>query len=158
MRRIHQMPATAHSRFDAVNREYEYHIHQFKDPFRNGLSYYYPYQLNQDLLQEAAAVIKSYSDFSSFSKTNTQVKNFECRIYESKWQLSNGTLTYYIKGNRFLRGMVRLITGSLLKVGRERLSLADLHQMIQNRDKAGFSVPPDGLYLKAVNFPEKYFP
>ncbi|HZI02180.1 MAG TPA: tRNA pseudouridine(38-40) synthase TruA [Flavisolibacter sp.] len=158
VRRIDQMPDDAHSRFDAVSREYEYHIHQFKDPFQNGLSYYYPYHLNLDLLQEAAALIKTYSDFSSFAKSNSQVKNFQCIIYNSEWHVNKETLIYHIKGNRFLRGMVRLITGSLLKVGRGKMSLDHFRMMIQNRSKAGFSVPADGLYLKAVNYPENYFP
>lgn len=79
----------AHCRFDAVSREYEYHIYRQKDPFLQDRAYYFPFKLDIEKLHDAAALIKEYNDFSSFSKRNTQVKTFNCNIIESKWLVND---------------------------------------------------------------------
>ena len=127
VKNIFPMPAQAHSRFDATSREYIYNLHRFKDPFRNSISFFFPYKLDLERMQEAAAYLKSQTNFFAFAKTNTQVKNFECRILTSEWIIEEGRFTYHIEANRFLRGMVRLITASLLRIGRHKLSPEQFH-------------------------------
>jgi tRNA pseudouridine38-40 synthase len=151
------MHAEAHSRFDALSREYIYRIHQEKNPFLRDTSLYYPFKLNTDLLQEAAALILTQQDFSAFAKSNSQVKNFNCSIINSQWIEQGNELVYTIEANRFLRGMVRLITATLLKTGRGKLSLKEVEQLFVQGGKTVFSVPAHGLYLKAVKYPANYF-
>lgn len=158
VRDIIEMPAEAHSRFDATSREYIYRIHTFKDPFKKDTSLFYPYKLNIDAMQEGAIYLKSQQNFFSFSKTNTQVKNFTCLILKSEWQSNDEDLAFTIEANRFLRGMVRLITATLLKLGREKISLAEFKNLFDQVRKCGYSVPADGLFLNKVIYPENYFP
>ena len=156
---LHQMPVDAHSRFDATSRAYKYRIYQYKNPFLKGLGYYYPYKLNFERMQKGAAIVKEQTNFFAFSKTNTQVKNFNCKIAHSYWEhKGHDVYIYNIEGNRFLRGMVRLLTASLLKIGREQLSLDAFENFFKEETKCGFSVPADGLFLKAVKYPDNYFP
>lgn len=158
VKKIVEMPFAAHSRFDATSREYLYHIHRFKDPFLKATSFYFPYNLDTELMQQAAALLKQQTVFFAFAKTNTQVKNFNCTILKSEWTVGENTLTYNIEANRFLRGMVRSITATLLKIGRHRLSMDDFKRLFEEENKAGFSVPAHGLFLKKVNYPQNYFP
>lgn len=156
---LHLMPADAHSRFDATSRAYNYRIYQYKNPFLKGVGYYYPYKLNFELMQMGAALVKEQTNFFAFSKTNTQVKNFNCKIITSEWvQAAEDVYIYSIEGNRFLRGMVRLLTASLLKIGRGHLTLKAFESFFTTDTKCGLSVPADGLFLKAVNYPKGYFP
>ena len=150
----------AHSRFDAISREYRYHIYLRKNPFLRDRAYYFPYRLDLELMQQAAAILMEYQDFTSFSKRNTQVKTFKCRLESSLWNRdADGNLEYYVKGNRFLRGMVRALTATMLKLGRGRMSLDEFRAVIEARDctKADFAVPPHGLFLEKVNYPDSYF-
>ncbi len=150
----------AHSRFDAISREYRYFIYREKNPFLKDRAFYYPYSLDIECLHSAAGVIKEYEDFTSFSKRNTQVKTFLCTITESRWEEKNGCLIYNVSGNRFLRGMVRALTATMLLVGRKKLSINDFRTIIESRDntKASFAVPPQGLFLGKVVYPDGYFP
>lgn len=154
---IWPMPPAAHCRFDATAREYLYHVHTFKNPFVQQTSCFYPYPLNWELMHQAAAFVKEQTNFFAFAKTNSQVSNYFCKIYISRWQQSQQGLTYNIKGNRFLRGMVRLLTASMLRVGRGQLSLKAFEQLFINPQKSGYAVPAHGLFLKEVQFPENYF-
>jgi tRNA pseudouridine38-40 synthase len=148
-----------HARFDALSRQYKYFVQQKKDPFTRESSYYFPYSLDLELLHKAACLISGYSDFTSFSKRNTQVKNFICKIEESKWVEENGMLQYRVKSNRFLRGMVRALVGTMLQVGRNKISLERFQQIIDARDcsLADFSAAAEGLFLVAVDYPENFF-
>ncbi len=147
--------AAAHCRFDAISREYNYYIYQQKNPFLKDRAFFFPYKLDIDKMQEAAAIVKEYTDFTSFSKRNTQVKSFDCNIIESKWLFQDNCLVYNVKGNRFLRGMVRALTATILKVGRNKLSLDEFRGIIQAKDctKASFGVPAHGLFLMKVEYP-----
>jgi tRNA pseudouridine38-40 synthase len=158
VRSFHAMPPEAHSRFDAVSREYEYRIVRVKNPFLKGMAYRFPYTVDMDRMNEAAGIVTQQSNFFAFSKTNTQVKNFICQVEVSRWHLQDGLMIYNIKGNRFLRGMVRLLTASLLKVGRGHWTVDEFAALFGSEGKCGYSVPSDGLFLKAVNYPEGYFP
>jgi tRNA pseudouridine38-40 synthase len=157
VKNIYPMHLEAHSRFDAVGREYRYRIHRFKDPFLENASFYYPFKLDMDLLHQGAAYIAGQQNFLSFSKTNTQVKNFTCTIYKSFWTEEGESLTYTIKGNRFLRGMVRLVTATLLKLARGKMTLLQLEELFKAGDRTVFSVPAHGLYLNKVEYPDYYF-
>lgn len=158
VKKIYLMHDTAHSRFDAISREYEYHIYKFKDPFIKETAHYYPYTYNIKLLNYAASIVLQETNFYAFSKTNTQVNNFKCKIIKSNWLQKENNLIYNIEGNRFLRGMVRLLTASMLKVGREQMDLKDFKSLFEHEtQKCGTSVPSHGLYLKKVNFKEFYF-
>lgn len=154
VRRMFEVPADLHSRFDAVSREYRYHIYFRKDPFLRDTAYCFPFKTDFEKLQAAAAIIKSYTDFSSFSKRNSQVKTFNCTILHSEWVHQDNGMYYQVKANRFLRGMVKGLVGTMLQVGRGKLSLEEFHAVIQSKDctRADFSVPSQGLFLQEVAF------
>lgn len=154
VKRIFEVPATAHSRFDAISRTYSYAVYQTKDPFVADRAYYYPYTLDIRQLQQAAEVLTHYNDFTSFSKRNTQVKSFTCNILKSEWVVEKNLAVYKVEANRFLRGMVRGLVGTMLKVGTGRISIDDFHNIIQSKDctKADFSAPPQGLFLLQVKY------
>lgn len=155
---IHPVGETAHSRFDATSREYIYRLHRFKNPFLNGASLFYPYKLNQDLLDRGTECLLTQQNFYAFSKTNTQVKNFNCQVLKCQWTQIEEEWCLTIEANRFLRGMVRLLTATLLKLGRGQITLPDFKDLFQKNRKCGFSVPAHGLYLKSVHYPENLFP
>ena len=113
----------SHCRFDAISREYKYFIYWHKNPFLKDRAFYFPYKLNIELMQQAAALIKGYTDFTSFSKRNTQVKTFNCCIMESTWERENECLVFYVKADRFLRGMVRALVATMLKIGRGKMTI-----------------------------------
>jgi tRNA pseudouridine38-40 synthase len=149
----------SHCRFDALSREYKYFIYWHKNPFLKDRAFYFPYKLNIELIREAAEIIKDCTDFTSFSKRNTQAKTFTCRIMESRWTLENHCMTYYVNADRFLRGMVRALVATMLKIGRKKMSIEEFRNAIEKKDntKASFAVPPYGLFLVRVNYPEDYF-
>lgn len=153
------MPATAHCRFDAVAREYEYFIYNSKDPFLVDRAWFFPYTIDGQALQQAAGVVGEYTDFTSFSKRNSQVKTFNCKILYSEWKVGPQGAVYRVKANRFLRGMVRGLVGTMLQVGRGKISVDDFKKIIEARDctRADFSVPGHGLFLQKVEYPDNYF-
>ncbi|MFY7899183.1 MAG: tRNA pseudouridine(38-40) synthase TruA [Chitinophagaceae bacterium] len=144
-----------HARFSADFREYKYYITNQKNPFCVETAWYYPYSLDIDLLNQAAIILLQHNDFQSFSKKHTQVNNYRCTLFESKWIYENSQLTYIVKGNRFLRGMVRALVGTMLLVGRKSISLDEFESIIlqKNCNKANFSTPANGLFLVQVHYP-----
>lgn len=146
----------AHCRFDALSRSYSYLVYREKDPFIRELGYYFPYKVDIDALQAAAREILGTHDFTSFSKRNTQVRTFICTITESRWEKQDSRLEFRVTGNRFLRGMVRGLVGTMLKVGTGRLTVEGFRSIIESRDckLADFSVPGRGLCLERVLFPK----
>ncbi|CAL1520494.1 tRNA pseudouridine(38-40) synthase TruA [Chitinophaga sp. MM2321] len=153
---IYHVPADAHSRFAALGRSYEYTIYTRKDPFMKDRGYFFPYKMDIAALKAAAAIIKEYSDFTTFSKRNTQVKTFICAIAQSEWTVTDERVVYNVSANRFLRGMVRGLVGTMLRVGRGKLSLEELRLAIESKDctNADFAVPPQGLFLMKVAYPD----
>lgn len=153
---IQQVPDDAHCRFGAISRAYQYFLYQSKDPFLEDRAYYYPYKIDLEKLNEAASVLMEYSNFSSFSKRNTQVKSFLCSIKQSEWTQKEKLIVYNVTSNRFLRGMVRGLTATMLQVGRGKISIEDLRRIIEAQDcsEADFAVPAKGLFLIKVEFPE----
>jgi tRNA pseudouridine38-40 synthase len=142
----------AHARFDATLRSYEYHIHFNKDPFKHGYSWLLRDEPDIELMNQAAAIIMQYIDFSCFSKSNTQVKTNNCKISKAEWVKTDSGIVFRISADRFLRNMVRAIVGTLIQVGRHEIEPADIHAIIRskNRSNAGVSVPACGLYLTEV--------
>lgn len=147
---------TAHSRFDASYRRYEYRIVKRKNPFLHNESHIFHKPLNIQLMNEAALLLFKYKNFESFSKLHTQVNNFLCEITEAEWFEKGGILIFSVKSNRFLRGMVRALVGTLLEVGTGKKSIADFEKIIQaqDRSKAGAQAPAEGLFLVEVGYPE----
>ncbi len=151
--------ADAHCRFDAISREYKYFIYQNKDPFLKEDAFYFPYKLNVELMQQAAEILRAHTDFTSFSKRNTQVKSFICHISEGDWEWKEDCLVFYVRADRFLRGMVRALVATMLKIGREKMSMEEFKEIIEKKDctKATFAAPAKGLFLVHVNFVDDYF-
>ncbi|MCX8473127.1 MAG: tRNA pseudouridine(38-40) synthase TruA [Sediminibacterium sp.] len=153
-KRISGVAPTFHCRFDATARRYVYRIHRFKNPFINNISYYFPYVLNAAAIMEATELIKSTSDFKLFSKKHTDVKHFNCQIHNAEWVFNDQEYFFTIQANRFLRGMVKGIVGTLLLVGREKLSVSDFKNLLQEKNnyQVDFSPPSKGLCLEQVIF------
>lgn len=154
IRRIIRVPANAHSRFDATLRSYQYHIHLNKDPFKHGFSWLLRDWLDIDLMNRAANIIMEYTDFSCFSKSNTQVKTNNCQITRAEWVKTNDGYIFHVSADRFLRNMVRAIVGTLLQVGRKEIEPEAVRAIIESKDRsnAGVSVPACGLYLTEVKY------
>ena len=143
---------SAHARFDAKKRTYEYHMHTFKNVFQTELSWYNPQQLDVDLMNQAATILLQHTDFECFSKVHTDVNTFDCKITIANWTREHNNLIFTISADRFLRNMVRAIVGTLINVGMHKITLADFEAIIKskNRSEAGFSAPAHGLYLTEI--------
>lgn len=156
VRQVIPVAVDAHARFDATLRSYEYHIHFEKDPFKDGFSWLLRDVPDLNLMNQAAAILMEYVDFSCFSKSNTQVKTNNCKISRAEWvKLLNGSLVFHISADRFLRNMVRAIVGTLLMVGKKEMEPERIRDIIESKDRsnAGTSVPACGLYLTEVRYP-----
>ena len=149
----------AHCRFDAVSRTYQYNISRRKNPFLYNRAYYYPFKLNTQLLQQLANEITLFTDFTSFSKRKTQVNHFNCKIEFSRWTFEESSWQYEIKGDRFLRGMVKAVVGTLLHLAKQNADSNQLKENFLNRDcaAADFSPPSHGLFLLKVDFHSRIF-
>lgn len=144
-----------HARFSATRRTYHYYIHTRKDPFLRGYSWQVNVPLDFALMNEAAQVLLEYSDFTSFSKTGTDVKTNICQLTEARWeQLEPGEWRFTVSANRFLRNMVRAIVGTLVEVGRHRMTISQMRHAIEAKDRqrAGESVPGHALYLTNIEY------
>jgi tRNA pseudouridine38-40 synthase len=148
------------ARFSANSRSYEYHITQSKNPFLSEFAYFYPFpKLNIAQMNEAAQKLFYYTDFEAFSKVKTEVAHFICHIKKAEWKEENEEIVFYITADRFLRGMVRAVVGTLLEVGSNKISIEEFEEVIQSKDrkKAGRAVPPQGLFLVEVSYPSTIF-
>ena len=159
IRSIRRVIPEAHARFDALSRTYEYLIIKQKNPFRQNEAFVYPWETNLDLLNEAAVQLVGKHNFESFSKVKTQVNHFNCELLEAHWKHDGDLIVFRIKADRFLRGMVRAIVGTLLMVNEGKIKLAEIHKILNSRDrtKAGRSVPAEGLYLSEITYPSHIF-
>lgn len=159
LEKILNVKEDAHARFDAISRSYEYHIHFKRRPF--GLGEYYSTNKRPDfeLMNKACDLLIGKHDFTSFSKVKTEVNNFYCDVSRAEWEFNEENAVFFVTANRFLRGMVRAIVGTLLSVGYGAISLEEFENIIiaKNRSRAGQSVPPQGLYLCDVRYPEEVF-
>lgn len=151
---LHLVKDDAHARFDAVSRTYEYWIVPKKDPFLEEYAYCIKYPLNVALMNEAAKVLFEYSDFQCFSKSNTDVKTYICDLMQAEWKWQGEKLVFTIKADRFLRNMVRAVVGTLLAVGTGKITIDDVREILESKDRsnAGVSVPAKALYLTEVKY------
>lgn len=145
-----------HARFSAVSRTYKYYISTVKNPFNTDTSFQYTVPLNVDLMNEAAKMLFEFTDFTSFSKLHTDVKTNNCKIYQAEWEKQGPQLVFTIKADRFLRNMVRAIVGTLIEVGKGKISTEEFAEIIERKDRgeAGTSVPPQGLFLVDIEYKE----
>jgi len=143
-----------HARFDALSRSYRYIISQVKNPFNLKFSYYLKDDLDLNNMNNCCKLLINHDDFKCFSKSNTDVKTYICNISFAKWQKVNNEYIFNITSDRFLRNMVRSIVGTMIDVGRSKISIEDFEMILLSRDrgKAGFSVPASGLTLINVNY------
>jgi len=149
----------AHARYSALWRQYEYLIIRKKDPFNFQHAYFVHGDRDIEMMNRCAAFLLGRHDYQCFSKVNTQVNNYFCDIHIAHWVEQDHLLKFTIRSDRFLRNMVRAIVGTLLDVGRGKISPEDVQEIINshNRSKAGFSVPAKGLTLTNVGYPEEIF-
>ena len=160
VKQLYLVNDTANARFDAIDRTYHYFIHQFKNPFLHQSSSFIYDDLDFEAMNEAAHCLLSTTDFTSFSKLNTQTKTNNCLVSEALWiQIKNDEWFFKITANRFLHNMVRSIVGTLFLVGKHKINLSEFKQIIEAKDrgKAGVSAPSQGLYLAGVNYPTDIF-
>jgi len=156
---IQKVKPEASARYDAFERTYEYHVTRVKDPIRTGLSFCYFKELDLPTMNKAAALLVGTHDFECFSKVKTDVNHFICELKEAHWNQKKDLLVFTVTANRFLRGMVRAIVGTLLDVGTGKISIKEFQEIIKSKDrkKAGMNVPPEGLYLMDVKYPKSIF-
>lgn len=153
--KIYQMPPNAHARFDALSRSYRYHIEVEKNPFTFPFAHRIYEKLSIEKMNEAAAVLLHTTDFTSFSKVHTQVNNFNCKVSHAKWVINEKQWQFEITADRFLRNMVRAIVGTILDVGRGKMSMESFREAIDRKDRraTGVSVPAHALFLENVRYP-----
>ena len=157
---VRRVKSDAHARFDATARTYKYYITTSKNPFNRQYRCRIHGNLDFKRMNEAAQELFDYSDFTSFSKLHTDVRTNICRITMAEWtQVDEVTWVFTIRADRFLRNMVRAIVGTLLEVGRGKMTVQDFKQVIelQDRGKAGTSAPGQALFLLNVEYPENLF-
>jgi len=152
--RIIPVDNEAHARFDATRRTYEYHIHTFKDAFETDGSWLHQLPLDLDKMNNACQLLFKYNDFECFSKTHSDVRTFNCVIFEANWKQTGNKIVFTISADRFLRNMVRAIVGTMINIGLGKISLSDFEKIIEskNRSQAGFSAPAHGLYLTQITY------
>lgn len=160
---IHSIKAvteTAHARFDALSRRYRYHISTAKNPFTHRYSCRVTGELDFEAMNSAAATLPEYTDFTSFSKLHTDTKTNNCKVTKAHWvQTSESEWYFEIEADRFLRNMVRAIVGTLLMVGRGKISVEGFREIIEKkqRSEAGDSALAQALFLEEVKYPENIF-
>ncbi|MFT0716033.1 tRNA pseudouridine(38-40) synthase TruA [Flagellimonas lutimaris] len=156
---IHQVADDAHARFDAMERTYEYWLVKEKDPFLFDHAHFVKHPLDVDAMNQAAKILLQYTDFECFSKSNTDVKTYNCDIRKAHWKIDEDKWVFNIAADRFLRNMVRAVVGTLLDVGMGKMQAEDIHNIIASKDRgeAGVSVPAKGLYLTKVSYPKEIF-
>lgn len=158
--KIYSVRENANARFDATKRTYMYFIHQKKDPFLINRSYYYYSELNISLMNKASKLLCEHEDFTTFSKARTQAKTNTCKISSAEWKYNEeNSLVFTISADRFLRGMVRMIVGTMMELGKNKLTLEEFRRIIEskNSQNAGALVPACGLYLSKVEYPKTIF-
>lgn len=155
---VHQVQKVAdekHARFDALTRSYEYRIWLGRNPFLLETTWQLFHQkLDVEAMNEAAEILLEYEDFQAFSKVKTEVKTFNCKVVKAVWTQEGSQLIFNITANRFLRNMVRAIVGTLVDVGKHKITNQDFRTIILSKDRAnaGLSVPAKGLFLTEITY------
>ena len=153
---IFKVKKDIHARFNAESRTYIYRIATKKNVFSFNQSYYVKHKLDVVKMNEASKTLYNYKNFKCFSRSNTDVKTYNCDIKDIQWSLENDELVFKIKADRFLRNMVRAIVGTLLNIGTGKMTIDQLHAIIKSEDrtKAGASAPGHALYLSSIEYPK----
>ena len=153
---VFEVNSEVHTRFDALSRTYRYRISTLKNVFDYDFAYQVQLPLDVEAMNKACEILLEYKDFQCFSKTNTEVKTYNCDIKEAYWTTNSNQLTFIITADRFLRNMVRAIVGTMVNIGLRKLKPNDLHKIIASKDRseAGFSAPAHGLYLAKIVYPD----
>ena len=149
----------AHARFSALSRTYQYNISFVKNPFNYDFEYYISVKPDLTDMKKATKILTKVKDFESFSKKGSDVNNFLCKIYDANWTKVENGLLFNIESNRFLRNMVRSIVGTILDVGLKKINMDEFIKIIKSkkRSNAGFSVPPNALFLKNIKYHKSIF-
>lgn len=155
---IHLMPENAHARFDAVARTYEYHLLAGKDAFNDNQAWEVRDIPNVRAMNTAADYLLQCDDFAAFCKAGSDQKTTKCKLTEAWWMQHGNYVVFTITADRFLRNMVRAIVGTLMDVGKGKVSVNDVKEIVASGDRseAGQSVPAHGLYLTRIVYPEHY--
>lgn len=151
--KVEMVSEDMHARFSATSRMYRYYIHTTKDPFQRAYSCEIHYPLDFAKMNDAARILMTYEDFGAFCKSGADVKTTLCQVTKAEWVQTSPTTWYFeIRANRFLRNMVRAVVGTLIEVGRGRLSLDDFKKVIEgkHRSDAGESMPGNALFLEDI--------
>ena len=155
VRDLRPVKPDAHARFDALSRTYHYYIHTRKDPFKRHYSCEIHYPLDFEAMNRAGRILMEYEDFGAFCKAHSDVKTTLCHVTRAEWIQTGETDWYFvISANRFLRNMVRAVVGTLIDVGRGRLTEDGLRAVIEGkrRSDAGDSMPGNALFLEDVKY------
>lgn len=157
---IFKVADDAHARFDALSRTYKYFAHTEKDPFVYPLSWLAPANLDYSRMNQAAKILLETEDFTSFSKLHTDVKTNICHVTRAEWVFENGNPVFIITADRFLRNMVRAIVGTLVDVGRGKITVSGFKEIISRKDRcaAGTSMPGHALFLWDITYPAGTIP
>ncbi len=151
--KVEMVSEDMHARFSATSRMYRYYIHTTKDPFQRAYSCEIHYPLDFAKMNDAARILMTYEDFGVFCKSGADVKTTLCQVTKAEWVQTSPTTWYFeIRANRFLRNMVRAVVGTLIEVGRGRLSLDDFKKVIEGKQRsdAGESMPGNALFLEDI--------
>lgn len=154
---IFKVTEEAHTRFDAVNRSYEYRILLGRNPFKIETTWQLiNKKLKIEKMNKAAQILLTYTDFQCFSRSNTDVRTYNCKVTNAEWKFDGNLLVFHISADRFLRNMVRAIVGTLIEVGEGKTSIEEFEEIIKSKDRceAGPSAPAQGLFLTAVTYPK----
>lgn len=155
VRKTERVDDSLHARFSATSRTYYYYLHTSKDPFLRAYSWETHYELDFELMNQAAATLLEYDDFAAFCKSHSDVKTTRCHVTTAQWHQTSSTTWYFeITANRFLRNMVRAIVGTLVEVGRHRLSINDFRRVVEGKQRtaAGESMPAHALFLEDIRY------
>lgn len=165
--RLIKVKSDAHARFDAIERTYKYFVTYKKSPFFNDLCWFTPNHLDMEMMNEAARSLLETKDFTSFAKLHSDAKTNICEVRKARWMWVSddieaknfigdlqGGIVFTISADRFLRNMVRAIVGTLVDVGRHKLSIEDFKSIIlkKNRCSAGTSMPAHALFLWDIRY------
>ena len=156
---IKKVKNDSHARFSALSRTYQYNISFVKNPFNYDFEYYISVKPDLTDMKKATKILTKVKDFESFSKKGSDVNNFLCKIYDANWTKVENGLLFNIESNRFLRNMVRSIVGTILDVGLKKINMDEFIKIIKSkkRSNAGFSVPPNALFLKNIKYHKSIF-
>ena len=156
---IKKVMPDANARYSALSRTYKYFVSRVKDPFSQSSSWFIQGDLDVDLMNRASEILMKHSDFTSFCRLHSDNKNNICKIFEAGWQQDGNRLVFTIRADRFLRNMVRAITGTLIGVGKHKTGMKEFEEIILAKDRsaAGTSAPAKGLFLTDIEYPAELF-